>query len=241
MFDRTSALWRKLTHQPAPIRPAAQAVEDDRRVWVRRHVRIDTRVTPTSSAGEASLSARILDVSSGGIKLVAPWAFGPGDLLTVELPARPGQPPVTVLACVAHSQPEGEAEWVVGCRFSAELSAADLAAFGAARCKSAAPDNRTWSRFPCEVQAVYQVVGDGEDLRREAKVLNLSAGGLALSVDHDVRAGALLSAELHAPGGRPVLTILACVVHVTVQSESERILGCNFIQELREEDLQELA
>ena len=148
---------------------------------------------------------------------------------------------MTVLACVAHSRPEGETEWVVGCRFSAELSAADLAAFGAARSKSAAPDNRSWSRFPCEVQAVYQVVAEGEDLRREARVLNISPGGLALSVDHDVGAGALLSAELHAPGGRKVITILACVVHVTVQSERERILGCNFIQELSEDDLEALA
>ena len=57
MFDRASALWRKLTHQPVPIRPAAQAVEDDRRVWVRRHVSIDTRVTPASGEGEPSLSA----------------------------------------------------------------------------------------------------------------------------------------------------------------------------------------
>ena len=76
MFDRASALWRKLTHQPVPIRPAAQAVEDDRRVWVRRHVSIDTRVTPASGEGEPSLSARILDVSSGGIQLAAPGPSG---------------------------------------------------------------------------------------------------------------------------------------------------------------------
>ena len=37
------------------------------------------------------------------------------------------------------------------------------------------------------------------------------------------------------------MTILACVVHVTVRSEREHILGCNFIRELSEEDLAALA
>jgi hypothetical protein len=242
VFDRAASLWRKLTHHRAAVRPSAAIAEEDRRLWVRRHVSIETQVTPTSGAGEPPLSARILDVSSGGIKLLVRWAFGPGDLLTVELPSRAGGPSVTVLACVAHSQLAREAEWVVGCRFSAELSEADLATFGAFRSKSALPDSRTWSRYPCEVKAIYQVVPeDDEDVRREAKVLNISPGGVALSVDHDVSAGALLSAELHASDGRPVVTILACVVHVTVQSEQERILGCNFIQELGEDDLQALS
>ena len=72
-------------------------------------------------------------------------------------------------------------------------------------------------------------------------MLNISAGGVALVVDHDVPPGALLSAELHAPDGRAVVTILACVVQVTVRSERERVLGCNFIQELGDDDLAALA
>ena len=103
------------------------------------------------------------------------------------------------------------------------------------------PDGRNWSRFACEVTAVYQVLGDDGETCREAKVLNISAGGFAVAVDHDIRAGALLSAELHAPTGRTVVTILACVVHVTVESDGQRTLGCNFIHELSEEDLQALA
>ena len=238
MLDRAAALWRRLTHQPAPAGPLA---DEDRRIWVRRHVSVETRVTPTSGGGESPLPARIVDVSSGGLKLVVCWAFGPGDLLTVELPAGPGETSVTVLACVAHSRPEGEKEWVVGCRFSAELSEADLAALGAARTRSAPPDSRNWSRHACQVKAVYHLVPDDGEARCEAKVLNVSPGGVALLVEDEVRAGALLSVELHAPDSRAVVTILACVVHVTVESEHERILGCNFIQELDEQDLQSLA
>ena len=72
-------------------------------------------------------------------------------------------------------------------------------------------------------------------------MLNISAGGVALVVDYDIRAGALLSVELFAPDGRAVVTILACVVHVVVEPNRERVLGCNFIQELSEADLQSLS
>ncbi len=132
-------------------------------------------------------------------------------------------------------------EWVVGCRFSAELGDADLAALGASRSKASSSDNRSWARSPCHVKAVYQLVGEDDDVRREATVLNISPGGVALSVDQDIRAGALLSAELSPPGGHAVVNILACVVHVTVRSEREHILGCNFIQELSEDGLAALV
>jgi c-di-GMP-binding flagellar brake protein YcgR len=242
VFERATSLWRRLTHQPAPSHAAAAlAEEEERRVWVRRHVSIETRVTPASGEDETGLSARILDVSSGGVKIQLSRSFEAGDLLTLELPAAAGSPLVTVLACVAHSRATDEGEWIVGCRFSAELSEADLAAFGASRTKSPLPDGRNWSRFTCEVTAVYQVLADDEEFRRTAKVLNISAGGFAVIVDHDVRAGALLSAELHAPAGQTVVTILACVVHVTVESDGRRTLGCNFIHQLSEDDLQALA
>jgi c-di-GMP-binding flagellar brake protein YcgR len=242
VFDRAASLWNRLTQKPAWQGPGAgQTAEEDRRLQVRRHVRVETKVTPAAAEAEPSLSARILDVSSGGVKLVVGRAFEQGDLLTLELPAPAGGPAVSVLACVVHAQREGDEEWVLGCRFSAELNDADLAAFGAVRAKPVEPDGRNWSRFPCEVKAVYQIIPDEDDVRREAKVLNISAGGVAMLVEHEVRAGALLSAELHAPTGQTVVTILACVVHVSVQSEHERVLGCNFIQELSENDLKALA
>ena len=242
MFDRAAALWNRLTQKPIwASSGAGQTAEEDRRVRVRHNVNMETKVTPAAGAAEPSLRASILDVSSDGVKLVVGRAFEQGDLLTMELPSPVGEPSVSVLACVVHVQAEGDAEWVLGCRFSAELNDADLAAFGAVRTKPAESDGRNWSRFPCEIKAVYQIIPDEEDVRREAKVLNISAGGVAMLVEHDVNAGALLSAELHAPGGQTVVTILACVVHVIVHSEHERVLGCNFIQALSENDLKALT
>ena len=242
MFERAASLWNRLTQKPAWESPSAgQVAEEDRRLRSRHSVCLETKVTPADGPADSSLSARILDVSSGGVKLAVSRPFEQGNLLTVELPPSTGAPSVSILACVVHSQPEGDAEWVLGCRFSAELNDADLAAFGAARSKPDDSDGRNWSRFPCEIKAVYQVIPDEEDVRREARVLNISAGGVAMVVEHEVRAGALLSAELHAPTGQTVVTILACVVHVIAQSGHERVLGCNFIQELGENDLKALT
>lgn len=243
MFERATSLWNRLTRRPAPGTLAGRpdAEEEDRRLWVRRPVNnVETRVTPATGEAEPSLSARILDVSSGGVRLEVGRFFEPGDLLTLELPPQGSASSVSVLACVVFCQTKGEDRFVLGCRFSAELGAADLAAFGANKTRPDLLDSRNWSRFPCQVRAVYQVVPDDGSPAREAKVLNISAGGAALVVDHDIRAGALLSAELHAPDGKAVVTILACVVHVVVESEHERVLGCNFIQELSEQDLRAL-
>jgi c-di-GMP-binding flagellar brake protein YcgR len=240
VFERAASLWNRLTQKPVWQTPGAGRIaEEDRRFRARHPVSRETKVTPVRGA-EAPLSARILDVSSGGIKLAVERAFDQGDLLTLELPTTSGGSSVSVLACVVHAQPEGDAEWILGCRFSAELNEADLSTFGAARSKPDEADGRNWSRFPCEIKAVYQIVPDADTTRHEAKVLNLSAGGVAMLVEDDIRPGALLSAELHAPNGQTVVTILACVVHVAVQSGYERVLGCNFIQELSAHDLEAL-
>jgi hypothetical protein len=71
-------------------------------------------------------------------------------------------------------------------------------------------------------------------------VLNLSASGVGLLVDRFVDAGTLLNIDLTGRDGHTTRTILACVVHVSQQAPQEWALGCNFIRELTDEDLQAL-
>jgi len=236
MLQRAVSLWRRLTHRPPA---AAAAAEDERRVWVRHAAAAETRLTPAGAA-EPPLAARVLDVSPGGARLVVGRRFDPGALLSVELPAPEGAASLTVLACVVHARPHGGGEWALGCRFSAELTAADLEAFGADRARPAPPDNRAWSRFPCRVTATYRRVPEGEDEPRPATVLNISAGGVGLLAAEDVRVGELLVADLHDPGGEQVVSILACVVHVAARPDGQRALGCTFIQELSDDALRAL-
>ena len=190
MFQGTASLWNRLTRKPASGTLAAALAEEDRRLWDRREVNVEIRATPATGQTESSLNARILDVSSGGVRIEVGRYFEPGDLLTLELPPRENTPSTSVLACVVYTQASEDERWVLGCRFSAELSDADLAAFGAAKQRPDLLDGRNWSRFPCQLKAIYQVVLDEDGPCREAKVLNISAGGVALVVDHDIRAGA---------------------------------------------------
>ena len=71
-------------------------------------------------------------------------------------------------------------------------------------------------------------------------MLNISANGIGLSVHPSLHAGALVNVELLDRTGRMVRTILACVVHTTERSGGDYAIGCNFIRELREEELQSL-
>lgn len=159
--------------------------------------------------------------------------------MSVELPAVDGQAVHSVLACVASVREEGE-EWSLGCHFSQELADEVLVSFGAKKQKYPPGDRRTWMRFPCQVKATYQVVGYEETAICQGEVLNISANGIGLLVGQSIELGSLLNLELQQANGASTCTILACVVHG--HEEGGRwALGCNFIRELSEDDLQALV
>jgi hypothetical protein len=171
--------------------------------------------------------------------LVADRAFQPGDHLRLELPAPDGRTH-NVLACIVRATAAPQDEWALGCTFARELSDEDLQCFGARREKHASSDQRVWIRFPCKIQATYQQVG-ADGVPHFAEVENISASGIALVIDEPCETGVLITLELHAAAGTAVRTILACVVHAASQRDGRWALGCNFIRELSDEDLQVLV
>jgi c-di-GMP-binding flagellar brake protein YcgR len=242
MFEQTAALWRRLLGRPQTASSAADAgtAEDERRVWVRVPADLQTQLAAPDRPDEAGVAARIRDVSRGGIKLLVDRPFDPGSMLTVVLPAADGKSSLSVLACVVHCQPVGADEWHLGCSFSAELDDDDLDAFGAIKERPIPPDGRNWARFPCgEVTATVVRLSDSDPHRYPARVRDISASGVALLVSAEIPTGTLLDAELSGPDHRS-FTILACVVHVGPAPEGGYVLGCNFIRELNETDLQAL-
>jgi hypothetical protein len=237
MFEQTAALWRRLLGRSAPA--AKAAAEDERRVWVRFPADLETRLVAPNRPDEPGLAARIRDISRGGAKLLVNRPFDPGALLTIVLPSADGKSSLAVLACVVHCQAAGD-EWHVGCSFSAELDDDELNTFGALRSRPTPPDGRNWTRFPCgDVTATVVRLSDNDPRRYPARVRDISASGVALLVDDDIPAGTLLNAELHHGADRS-FTILACVVHATTAPEGGHVLGCNFIRELNETDLESL-
>jgi hypothetical protein len=233
MFARKFSFWRKLVGR----RDCVGSTEDDRRVWVRYPANLETTLQPPGDTSR--FAARVRDISRGGVNLVADRAFQPGDHLSLELPAPAGQTH-NVLACIVRVTAEPEGQWALGCTFSRELSDEDLQDLGARREKHAPADQRTWIRFPCEIRASYQQVG-GDGVSYDAQVQNISASGIALLVPAPVETGVLLTVELHAATGTEVRTILACVVHAASEGEGAWALGCNFIRELTEDDLNVLV
>ena len=238
LVSATVSIWRWLTGQATAVKPlsSASATVEERRVWLRHAATLNVRCGAVSCQADKGVSAVICDISQGGMQMIAPRSFEPGAHLSVELPATDGVDAMAVLACVVRIQPHGESEWKMGCRFASELNEQQLSAFGAARARAPAPDPRGWERFSCDAKAFYQPVNNPAEPHRPARVLNIAVSGMALLVEEPIAVGELLSTELHDVKGRPVVSILACVVHTQTAREGQMV-GCNFIRELSDADL----
>lgn len=235
----TVTFWRWLTGQPMSSLSSAENAVEERRVWLRHAASLNAHCGEAGGDEPSGVAATICDISRGGIQMIASRRFEPGTLLSVELRSTRGEDAMAVLACVVRAQPHGDSEWKMGCRFSNELNEEQLSAFGAARARPNKPDPRSWERFACNTKAFYQRVNGPAEPHKTARVLNIAVGGIALLVQEPIEVGELLSTELHDAKGQPVVTILACVVHSQAVSEGQ-LLGCNFIRELSDSDIQAL-
>jgi hypothetical protein len=241
MFERAVGMWRRLTHRPArPMAPARvrRARCCDRRAWRRRAATVVVRLTAAHDPQESHSDARVIDVSAAGIRLLASRRIEPGELVGVGLPGGAEAP--TVLACVLRSDPQGDA-WALGCRFSTQLNAAELAAFGGAPARRAPSPAPAEQRLFGRVGAQFHVVAAGYAVAHKAEVTKLSPNAVGLLVEEVVPIGALLSTDLFTPDGNKVATMLACVVFVEPSPDGRRLLGCDFIHELSEDAIRSLG
>jgi hypothetical protein len=249
MFARTFSFWQRLVGKPehaaqstghSTDAAADTLTQDERRLWIRYPADLKTCVQPADHPGEDRATARIRDISRGGANLLLDRSFRPGQMLDLQMPL-PEEPDrvVHLLACVVRAKDEPNGQCSVGCVFSRELTDEDLFHFGASRVRHAPEDQRTWVRFPCQLRATFQKVGDGEEDLREAQVINVSASGIGLEVADEIEVGSLLN--LHVVGKQErEKTLISCVVHAAPSSGGRWSLGCNFIRELNESDFEDL-
>ncbi len=241
LASTTVTFWGWLTGQPISLASMLPADESDeeRRVCLRYAANLNIRCGEAHEEPDPGVSAVIRDISRGGIQMIAPQRYEPGTVLSVELPSARGGEGLAVLACVIRTQPHGDSDWAMGCRFCSELNDPQLQAFGAVRARPASDDPRGWSRFSCDSKALVQRINASDQAHRSARVLNIAVGGMALLVEEPIAVGELLSTELRDAKGQPVVTLLACVVHAQTVAEGQ-ILGCNFIRELSDADVRAL-
>jgi c-di-GMP-binding flagellar brake protein YcgR len=99
------------------------------------------------------------------------------------------------------------------------------------------PERRVWVRFPARTNAQVRPAAPEGTLLIDARVLDVSLGGVKLVVDRRLAPGSLVSLDL--PGDDAVdVSILACVVRAEEQPNEMWVLGCNFSCELDAADLQ---
>jgi hypothetical protein len=211
--------------------------EEERRAHGRILCDLETTCQPAGRDQGDPVTVRVRNVSRSGAFLLAPHPFRSGELVSVSLPGAADGADAAVLACVVRCDRAADSQWEVGCNFSSMLADADLDRFAPRREPVAPPELRGWVRFVCEAKVAYQVVGAPEPAAwTSAAVVNISGGGVALQVTEPLAVGELLNVELRREGV-PVLTALASVVRSAVEPNGERLVGCNFIHELPEDQV----
>ncbi len=237
MLERARSLWRRLLHGRAPHAGGGISGAEERRVRVRHAADRAVRCGPAASGeGESALPASVLDISESGARLIVGREFRSGEVIAVEVPASDGLAGRAVLAVVVHASRRPGRQWVLGCRFSRDLGQDDLRAFGLKRERHAEVEGGARN----DLGAVYRLSSPNDPSPRPAQVVNLCAGGVALRVERDVLVGTLLSVTVTGPSGRAAPEMLACVVHAVVEADDRHILGCDFIRDLRDEELREV-
>lgn len=234
MFERT----RLFIHRLAGGRSAAPAGTGDRRAWQRFAASRQT-IIQAELDGAAPQTARIDDVSRVGIRLAVTQPITQGAMIRVDLPLAEGQPNTAVLACVVHVTANADRTFSLGCSLSTELSDAELNSLGAGKKRTDAADARAWERVPVRGRAVYRRVG-ADRANHIGRIHNVSPTGVALEVNEPIEPGVLLDVELQNEFGQTVVTIVSCVVYTRELEGAQRLLGCNFIRELDDEDIQGL-
>lgn len=231
-------MWQSLWASVKGLLGRKASPGGERRVWVRFPSGLETQCHPADTPVNERFRARVQDVSRGGARLLAGRSLEPGTQLLIELPPQNGCGPSTLLAYLAWVKPLPGGEYALGCTFAGELGPTELQTFGAELVRADAEDQRTYVRFVCDTPANYQLIKTRETQRWPAQVVNLSAGGVGLLVAQAVEPGTTLSLELYKRGEASVLTMLACVIRVNTLSGGKWLLGCNFIRELTDHELQ---
>jgi hypothetical protein len=110
------------------IEKAWPGVLKERRVWLRYPCDKDGACQPIL-AGKMQWSARIQNISCGGIKVIVNRRFETQTLLQIDLEEPDVDSPRTLLARVVQITPEADGTWGIGCLFPRELTEADVRRF----------------------------------------------------------------------------------------------------------------
>jgi hypothetical protein len=99
-------------------------------------------------------------------------------------------------------------------------------------------ERRLWLRYLCDVATSYEPAGEPSCGPLSARIRNISRRGISLLVDRPLDSGAILRVELPGAPASACSSLLACVVHVSPEPAGKWALGCSFVDELTDEELE---
>jgi hypothetical protein len=98
-------------------------------------------------------------------------------------------------------------------------------------------ENRTHVRHVADLDAMCQVADAVGPTPFQARITNISRGGVGMVADRSFERGAILSVELASESTAASNVLLACVLHATLIGPDEWALGCIFATDLTDDDL----
>src|SRR5271170_308354 len=98
-------------------------------------------------------------------------------------------------------------------------------------------DRRVWVRYPCEIETTCEPAHRADPLKLQARVKNISQGGITLEVPHCFEVGNLLNVNLSGQDDESASNVVACILHVRKLADEQWSLGCIFAVELEQDDL----
>jgi hypothetical protein len=207
-----------------------------------RQVSQGTAMVESASGDGQRFSAQILEVSDNGMRMKVRNRFDEGGMVRIDLPCEELGSVTTVLACVMHLRHEGDGLYSLGCQFCTELDDADLNSLGVKREQIEKPevDNRNFVRYPTRAQVLYRNLRSSTEPVHPGTVLNASPTGIGLKVKESLMPGTLLDLTVQGERGQKLFEILACVVYRHLDRDSQYTVGCNFIRELSDLELDTL-
>jgi hypothetical protein len=241
-FARLVSLWRQLASRKPRSAPAEGSGENQ--VELHAAVRLSSGFgaasRPATPGDKARFSAKIRKITRSGIDLLVNTKLEPGNILDIELSSFAGRQASTVLAYVTHAVRQEADTWNVSCTFARELSEQDLERLGPPPKSPATDDKGQKTHSPSSLNGWYQIAAQGEQEKSPAQFFDLCANCVGLLVSNPVDVGTLLNLELIGVTEKVELEILACVVQLTPRDGQLWSLGCNFIRELTDTEMQKL-
>jgi len=107
---------------------------------------------------------------------------------------------------------------------------------------SAAKDHRVWVRYTRspDMPGVAETQAGSEQVAWSAQIQDISRGGVSLLGNQSFDPGTVLKIDLPNSDQVVPVTVLARVVHTSAKPNGVWALGCAFVKDLREEELQAL-